>query len=344
MLRRIRVGSGARYLTDSGRLYFDSADSLCPSTPTKASKTSISSSPRGSGLRTPNRLPLSDLRRQRHLDSNFLGDGRLGKNVFFTTRDQLVAADRDELIDLYDAREDGGPPPPGESPPGRIACRPRSRRIHPGLADPVDPGNVKPKGCKKGQVKKKGSCVKKHKPKTKAKKPTNAAEVRSDPPMSADLTSPYHSGVRAAARFRGLKPPSKASGEKPKKPKAKKNRFGRRSRVVSAALALRRLGGSRGLPARPSRLRHRTRLPHRRRRKPRRHPRHPRLLPPLRLQGPFQTQHRFRRQHRWRQGARRARRPAARPDRQPRRVPALPAPRASKGRYRSARRAPRSGC
>ena len=31
-----------------------------------------------------------------------------GNNVFFTTRDRLVLKDKDQLIDLYDAREDGG--------------------------------------------------------------------------------------------------------------------------------------------------------------------------------------------------------------------------------------------
>ncbi len=31
-----------------------------------------------------------------------------GANVFFTTRDRLVPKDRDDLVDLYDARENGG--------------------------------------------------------------------------------------------------------------------------------------------------------------------------------------------------------------------------------------------
>jgi hypothetical protein len=44
-------------------------------------------------------------------DSNFLAVDETGRNVFFTTRDQLVPQDHDELMDLYDAREGGGFPP-----------------------------------------------------------------------------------------------------------------------------------------------------------------------------------------------------------------------------------------
>lgn len=42
------------------------------------------------------------------IDSNLAAVDESGENVFFTTRDQLVLKDHDELIDLYDAREGGG--------------------------------------------------------------------------------------------------------------------------------------------------------------------------------------------------------------------------------------------
>jgi hypothetical protein len=49
-------------------------------------------------------------------DSHFLDASRDGKNVFFTTRDRLVGWDRDNSIDLYDARVGGGFPEPPAQP------------------------------------------------------------------------------------------------------------------------------------------------------------------------------------------------------------------------------------
>jgi hypothetical protein len=43
-------------------------------------------------------------------DSRFLDASPSGRDVFFVTREQLVAADRDENTDIYDAREGGGFP------------------------------------------------------------------------------------------------------------------------------------------------------------------------------------------------------------------------------------------
>ena len=47
----------------------------------------------------------------------FLDASASGDDVFFATREQLVASDRDELIDVYDARVDGGLPAPPVQPP-----------------------------------------------------------------------------------------------------------------------------------------------------------------------------------------------------------------------------------
>jgi hypothetical protein len=42
----------------------------------------------------------------------FLDASASGNNVFFATREQLVSTDKDELVDVYDARVDGGLPVP----------------------------------------------------------------------------------------------------------------------------------------------------------------------------------------------------------------------------------------
>jgi len=50
-------------------------------------------------------------------DSQFVDATPSGSDVFFTTRSQLVPADRDTLMDLYDAREGGGVPAGVVTPP-----------------------------------------------------------------------------------------------------------------------------------------------------------------------------------------------------------------------------------
>jgi hypothetical protein len=89
-----------------------------------------------------------------------------GENVFFTTRDRLVAADQDDLIDLYDARVGGGfaaeaqPPIPcsGETcqPPTPVPAEAASAS-----QNPLGQGNYKPPKCRKNQVLRSGRCVKK---------------------------------------------------------------------------------------------------------------------------------------------------------------------------------------
>ena len=45
-----------------------------------------------------------------------IGTDASGRDVFFTTADQLVGQDTDTDIDIYDARVDGGFPAPALSP------------------------------------------------------------------------------------------------------------------------------------------------------------------------------------------------------------------------------------
>ncbi len=58
-------------------------------------------------------------------ESSFIDASADGSDVFFVTRQQLVPGDTDDLVDLYDAREDGGFPEASASPScGGEGCRP----------------------------------------------------------------------------------------------------------------------------------------------------------------------------------------------------------------------------
>ncbi len=98
-----------RYLTDGGRVFFDSRDSLSPFDTNEGVEDVYEYEPDDEG----------DCSQQAGCvrlisggsggaDSNFYAMDSTGRNVFFTTRDRLVPSDHDELIDLYDAREGGG--------------------------------------------------------------------------------------------------------------------------------------------------------------------------------------------------------------------------------------------
>lgn len=114
-----------------------------------------------------------------------------GENVFFFTAQPLVAQDKDELVDVYDARVGGGiaaqettPQVPCESDAGcrgAVAQGPplsplpgSSLFSGPGNPAPAPPGTSKPPPhCKKGQVRKHDKCVKKPKKKQDKKHKNN---------------------------------------------------------------------------------------------------------------------------------------------------------------------------
>ena len=95
-----------------------------------------------------------------------------GDDAFFVTRARLAPADRDDKPDLYGARVEGGFPVPAEAipcpgaeschGPGTPAPQPRpvgSETFH----GPEEGSNhPHPAPCKKGYVKKRGTCVKRH--------------------------------------------------------------------------------------------------------------------------------------------------------------------------------------
>lgn len=103
--------------------------------------------------------------------SYFADADREGNNAFFFTSDQLVAQDKDKLVDIYDARVDGGiaaqeamtlpscgsemecRPSVGEAPTGATPASPSAKGV-----------NVKPVAhCRKGKVRRHGRCLSMHK-------------------------------------------------------------------------------------------------------------------------------------------------------------------------------------
>ncbi len=110
--------------------------------------------------------------------SYFADADREGKNVFIFTASQLVPTDKDQLYDVYDAREFGGltsQNPTTSVPCGsRAACQgPQANPAAPSTAATPNfagPENPRPVVCKKGFVQKQGKCVKQKKKKKKHKK------------------------------------------------------------------------------------------------------------------------------------------------------------------------------
>jgi hypothetical protein len=125
-----------RYLTNQGRLYFDSADSLVLADTNEGVEDVYQYEPDGIGscTREGGCVALISAGRE-DVDSNFLAIDGTAKNVFFTSRDQLVLKDHDELIDLYVAREGGGSP--SETEISRGECQ--GEACQPLVAAPNDP-------------------------------------------------------------------------------------------------------------------------------------------------------------------------------------------------------------
>lgn len=170
-----------RYLTDAGRLFFDSPDRLALRDRNGEVEDVYEYEPTGVGSCAAGGGCVSLISSGTgSVDSNFLAADASGANVFFTSRERLVKKDNDELIDLYDAREGGGFAEEGAGTAG--ACQGEGCQ-GPAPSSPAapsaatqsfqGPGNPKPTGeiCPKGKVKKKGKCVKKAShPKKHAKK------------------------------------------------------------------------------------------------------------------------------------------------------------------------------
>ncbi|MFZ1153792.1 MAG: hypothetical protein WAN93_02685, partial [Solirubrobacteraceae bacterium] len=113
----------SRYLSDSGRLFFDSSDPLVPQdsngtvdvyeyeSPSVGDCTASSSTFAGSSGGCVNLISSGTSKEE----SKFVDASEDGNSVFFDTTSQLARADTDSLMDVYDARVDGGfaePPSP----------------------------------------------------------------------------------------------------------------------------------------------------------------------------------------------------------------------------------------
>ncbi len=180
-----------RYLLDDGRLFFDSEDALLPGA-TDGKQNVYEYEPEGtggcaaSGAGSCLYLISSGTSSE---NSFFIDASTDGRDVFFTTRQQLVPQDGDEAVDLYDAREGGGfsvaqPPPcsgesckPAVTPAPAIYGAPSSTTFV-GAGNPVAmaPAKTKAKAkaksvkCKKGYLKKKDRCVKRVRAKKSSKR------------------------------------------------------------------------------------------------------------------------------------------------------------------------------
>jgi len=189
----------SRYLSNSGRLFFNSYDALAPQD-TNGAEDVYQFEPSGVGGCTATSttfvvasggcvgLVSSGTSKD---DSVFVDASESGSDVFFLTKAQLSPLDTDTVLDIYDAHECGA----GEdcSPPAATpvpACE--GDACQSPVAAPEDPTpgsltyqgpgnptavtlNAKPKSkakpvkCKKGSIRQRGKCVKKRK-KTKAKR------------------------------------------------------------------------------------------------------------------------------------------------------------------------------
>jgi DNA-binding beta-propeller fold protein YncE len=175
-----------RYLTDSGRLFFDSADRLLPLDTNGRVEDVYEFEPGGVGSCGREAGCVSLISRGAgSVDSNLLAVDETGANVFFTTRERLVPADTDELLDLYDARQGGGIAAETETQRGECqgeACQPSPAppaSPTPGSSSFAGAGNLREEGaphpaaprrpCAKGRVRRHGECTKRSHKRHRAK-------------------------------------------------------------------------------------------------------------------------------------------------------------------------------
>jgi Tol biopolymer transport system component len=192
----------SRYLSDSGRLFFDSNDALAPSD-TNGTEDVYEYEPSGVGGCTNERATFS-VRSDGCVDlissgvsteeSAFVDASENGDDVFFFTSAQLSSTDKDTGRDVYDARVAGGflapqPPPAceGDACQSPVAA-PNDRT--PGSLTYQGPGNPGPLltvsktakrkalKCTKGKKLSHGKCVKRKKKARKAAKSGRADNKR----------------------------------------------------------------------------------------------------------------------------------------------------------------------
>jgi hypothetical protein len=212
---RVRISSPAttrqyqpqpRYLLDSGRFFFNTGDALSPFDTNRG--------PDGAGAEDVYEYEpegVGSCERQdgcvflisaghEALDSDFLATDETGKNVFFTTRDQLSLKDTDDLVDLYDAREGGGSP--SETETARGECQGEAcvtpivapKDATPGSATIEGAGNVEEgsRPCPKGKIRRHGKCITKNPKSHKRHQRRGGASKQSQSGSSAPRAKPKH--------------------------------------------------------------------------------------------------------------------------------------------------------
>lgn len=164
-----------RYLADSGRLVFGTKDSLSPLDTNEGFEDVYQWEPAGVGGCASESaeggcVSLISSGHEANT-SRLVATDETGRNVFFVTRDRLVPGDKDELVDLYDAREGGGFAAETETHRGECqgeSCQPPVAAPNdptPGSSSFDGPGNVKESSKKAKHQKKKNHKKKHHKKK-----------------------------------------------------------------------------------------------------------------------------------------------------------------------------------
>jgi hypothetical protein len=190
----------SRYLSDSGRLFFNSSDALVPSDTNgtedvyEYEPAGVGDCSTGSGVFSVRSGGCVDLISSGTSveESAFVDASEDGDDVFFVTSARLAAQDTDSVFDVYDARVDGGFPVP-QPPPAceGDACQSPVAAPNdptPGSLTYQGPGNPGPLlavkktskkralKCSKGKKLSHGKCVK-SKSKKKAGKARKARRV-----------------------------------------------------------------------------------------------------------------------------------------------------------------------
>ncbi len=171
----------ARYLSDGGRLFFNSSDALAPRDSNRAEDVYEYEPPAAEGpadscsaadptfsARAGGCIALISSGTSGE-ESAFLDASESGEDVFFLTAARLAPRDEDNAVDVYDARVGGGEPQPTQP----VQCegdgcqQPATPPVDatPGSLTFNGAGNVKE--CPKGRVEKNGKCVAKKSKKAK---------------------------------------------------------------------------------------------------------------------------------------------------------------------------------
>jgi hypothetical protein len=175
----------SRYLSNSGRLFFNAADALVPQDSNGLEDIYEYEPPQGEGQPAGNSCTAASSTYSPRSEgcvslissgtspeeSAFLDASENGNDVFFLTASKLASTDVDNALDVYDASVDGHAAEPSTAIEcGGDACQqPAVPPDHPtpGTALLNGPGNLTQ--CSKGKVEQKGKCVKKQQ-KSKKKK------------------------------------------------------------------------------------------------------------------------------------------------------------------------------